>query len=204
MIKRMFRLLVAIGLLVSLSTATHGGEGESGEAVAVFAGGCFWCMEPPFDAVDGVQSTTSGYTGGHLKNPTYEQVTGEDTGHYEAVRIVYDPDRVSYEELLYVLWRNIDPLDAGGQFCDRGDSYRAAIFYRNDEERVLAEESRDAVAEQLGDEVVTEILPADTFYDAEDYHQNYYQENPLRYRFYRSRCGRDSRLEELWGAEAGG
>lgn len=202
--KRMLRLLVATALLVLLSAASHGDEGESREAVAVFAGGCFWCMEPPFDAVDGVQSTTSGYTGGHLKDPTYEQVTGEDTGHYEAVRIVYDPARVSYEELLHVFWRNIDPLDAGGQFCDRGDSYRAAIFYRNDDERILAEASRDAVAAQLDEEVVTEILPADTFYDAEDYHQNYYQENPLRYRFYRSRCGRDSRLEELWGDEAGG
>lgn len=174
------------------------------EAEAVFAGGCFWCMEPPFDAVDGVLSTTSGYSGGDTENPSYEEVTGGDTGHYEVVRVTYDPAEVSYERLLEVYWRNIDPLDAGGQFCDRGDSYRAAIFVADAQERRLAEASRDRFAGRFKDPIVTEILDAATFYAAEDYHQNYYRENPVRYRFYRYTCGRDARLQELWGDEAGG
>lgn len=171
------------------------------EAAAVFAGGCFWCMEPPYDKLDGVVETISGYTGGTMPNPTYRQVTYGNTGHYEAVVVVYRPAEISYQELLDVYWVNIDPLDAGGQFCDRGSSYRAAIFYRDRDQRRLAEASRRDLAESgtLQGEIVTEILPAEEFYIAEDYHQDYYQRNPVRYRVYRTGCGRDARLEFLWG-----
>tara|TARA_R100001039_G_C1854372_1_gene116178 strand:- start:3855 stop:4433 length:579 start_codon:yes stop_codon:yes gene_type:complete len=171
-------------------------------AVATFAGGCFWCMEPPYDELDGVLSTTSGYIGGSVPDPSYEQVLTGRTGHAEAVQVEYDPDRISYEELLTVFWRNIDPLDVGGQFCDRGSQYRSAIFYHNDRQQQLAQASRDRLEEQAGlpGPIVTEIVsaPADEFYRAEDYHQNYYQEHSVRYKFYRWNCGRDERLEELW------
>ena len=167
-------------------------------AVATFAGGCFWCMEPPY----GVLSPTSGYIGGSVPDPSYEQVLTGRTGHAEAVQVEYDPDRISYEELLTVFWRNIDPLDVGGQFCDRGSQYRSAIFYHNDRQQQLAQASRDRLEEQAGlpGPIVTEIVsaPADEFYRAEDYHQNYYQEHSVRYKFYRWNCGRDERLEELW------
>ncbi|WP_193161475.1 peptide-methionine (S)-S-oxide reductase MsrA [Microbulbifer hainanensis] len=167
---------------------------------AVFAGGCFWCMEGPFDRVDGVVATTSGYSGGHVKNPTYEQVSAGGTGHAEVVQVTYDADKVSYAELLQVFWRNVDPLDSGGQFCDRGDQYRSEIFYATPEEKAEAEASKAQVAANLGKRVVTRIAPASTFYPAEDYHQNFYQRNPLRYKYYRYRCGRDERLQELWGS----
>ncbi|MCK8515124.1 peptide-methionine (S)-S-oxide reductase MsrA [Methylonatrum kenyense] len=194
--------LLALGGLVPLPLLAD--ERPDEEAEAIFAGGCFWCMEPPFDAVEGVLSTTSGYSGGDTESPSYEEVTGGDTGHYEVVRVTYDPSQVSYQRLLDVYWRNIDPLDDGGQFCDRGDSYRAAIFVADANERRLAEASRERIAERFKDPVVTEILEAAPFYPAEDYHQNYYRENPVRYRFYRATCGRDGRLRELWGDEAGG
>lgn len=169
---------------------------------AIFAGGCFWCMEPPFDKLEGVLSTTSGYTGGDVPDPTYEQVSSGTTGHYEAVRIEYDTAKISYEQLLEVFWRNIDPLDSGGQFCDRGGQYRAAIFYANPAQQRLARESKSRIEKEagLGGPIVTEILPASAFFAAEDYHQNYYEKNPLRYRFYRFTCGRDDRLEDVWGA----
>lgn len=170
------------------------------EREAVFAGGCFWCMEPPYDKLDGVLETTSGYTGGHTKNPSYRSVTGGDTGHYEAVRVTYDPEKIDYAQLLEVFWHNIDPLDAGGQFCDRGSSYRTAIFVRDETQKHLARESKARIAEQRGQSVATRIRSAGPFYPAEDYHQNYYQKNPLRYQYYRHRCGRDQRLEELWGS----
>ncbi len=165
----------------------------------VFAGGCFWCMEPPYDKVEGVISTTSGYTGGHVKNPTYKQTSSGTTGHYEAIKIDYDPDKVSYEQLLDVFWKNIDPFDAKGQFCDKGPQYRAAIFYKNEEQKQLAVKSKNELQEKLGKEksIVTQILPAKEFYPAEDYHQDYYQHNPLRYKYYRFACGRDNRLEEI-------
>ncbi|HEX2255427.1 MAG TPA: peptide-methionine (S)-S-oxide reductase MsrA [Afifellaceae bacterium] len=166
---------------------------------AVFAGGCFWCVEEAFDAVSGVVETVSGYTGGHVENPTYRQVTFGDTGHYEAVEVTYDPAQVSYEELLDTFWRNVDPFDARGQFCDKGSSYRSAIFVAGEEERRQAEATKKAVEERFGETVATEILPAAAFYPAEDYHQNYYQENPARYRFYKWNCGRAQRLEEIWG-----
>lgn len=174
------------------------------ETAAVFAGGCFWCMEPPYDELEGVTATISGYTGGFWENPTYRQVSRDVTGHYEAVVVVYRPEEISYEELLDVFWVNIDPLDAGGQFCDRGSSYRSAIFYRDDAQRRAAEASRRELdnSERLRAPVVTEILPAEEFYVAEEFHQNYYQKNPIQYRLYRSGCGRDARLQYLWGADA--
>jgi len=170
--------------------------------VALFAGGCFWCMEKPFDELDGVLSTTSGYTGGHVEDPGYEQVSGGGTGHVEAVRVVYDPERVGYETLLEVFWRNVDPLDAGGQFCDRGSQYGTAIFVTDAEQRRLAEASKEAVARRLEDPIVTPIREAGPFYEAEEHHQDYYQKNPVRYGYYRYRCGRDARLQELWGEAA--
>ena len=169
------------------------------EREAIFAGGCFWCMEPPYDKLDGVLETTSCYTGGHTENPSYRSVTGGDTGHYEAVKVTYDPDKIDYAQLLEIFWRNIDPLDAGGQFCDRGSSYRTAIFVRNETQERLARDSKARIAEQLDQSVATRIRSAGPFYPAEAYHQDYYQKNPLRYQYYRYRCGRDQRLEELWG-----
>ena len=174
---------------------------EDGQAVATFAGGCFWCMEPPYDKLDGVLATTSGYTGGDTADPTYEQVLAGGTGHAEAVQVAYDPAKVSYEELLEVFWRNVDPFDAGGQFCDRGDQYRTGIFVHDEEQRRLAEASKQALVESKRFEqpIVTEIVAATPFYPAEDYHQDYYEKNPLRYNLYRWNCGRDARLEQLWG-----
>ena len=175
-------------------------------ATAIFAGGCFWCMEPPFDALPGVISTTSGYTSGHTVDPTYQSTSSGKTGHTEAVKIVYDPSKVSYEKLLHVFWRNHDPLTANAQFCDRGSQYRAGIYFGSEEERKLAEASK-AELEKSGrfkSKITTEIVAQTAFYNAEDYHQDYYQKNPIRYKIYRSGCGRDRRLNELWGAEAGG
>jgi peptide-methionine (S)-S-oxide reductase len=170
-------------------------------AVAIFAGGCFWCMEPPFDKLDGVLATTSGYIGGTKADPTYEQVTSGRTGHYEALQVEYDPARVSYEKLLEVFWRNIDPLDASGQFCDKGPQYRSAIFALDAGQRAAAEASKAALEKsgKLPGRIVTEILPPAKFYPAEDYHQDYYRKNPASYTYYRWNCGRDRRLERLWG-----
>ena len=174
-----------------------------GQALATFAGGCFWCMEPPFDKLDGVLATISGYIGGSTADPSYEQVSAGDTGHVEAVQVTYDPAKVSYEELLEVFWRNVDPIDAGGQFCDRGDQYRTAIFVHDEEQRRLAEASKQALegSGRFEQPIVTEIEQAGPFYPAEDYHQDYYEKNPLRYKFYRWNCGRDARLEQLWGEQ---
>jgi peptide-methionine (S)-S-oxide reductase len=174
---------------------------ESKLAKATFAGGCFWCMEPPFDKLDGVISTTSGYTGGKKDNPTYEEVSAGVTGHTEAVEIVYDPARVSYDKLLEVFWHNIDPTTANRQFCDVGTQYRTGVFYHDDEQKRLAEESKKRIetSGQLSTAIVTEITPATKFYAAEEYHQDYYRKNPIRYKYYRYGCGRDARLEELWG-----
>ena len=169
-------------------------------AMAIFAGGCFWCTEADFEKVPGVISAVSGYTGGTLKNPTYEQVSGGGTGHYEAVRVTYDPARVSYEQLTDYFFRTVDPTDAGGQFCDRGDSYRTAIFVAGPEQRRIAEAEKAEADAALDRPVVTPVLPAARFYEAEEYHQDYYRKNDLKYRFYRTRCGRDARLQELWGS----
>lgn len=175
-------------------------------AKATFAGGCFWCMEPPFDQLDGVVSTTSGYTGGMQVNPTYEQVSAGRTGHTEALKIVYDPSKVTYRQLLQVFWRNHDPLTANGQFCDRGPQYRPGIYFATDEEKRLAEETRAEIEKsgRFKQPIVTEIVAATPFYRAEDYHQDYYLKNPLRYKLYSTSCGRWRRLKELWGDEAGG
>jgi len=170
-------------------------------AKAIFAGGCFWCMEPPFEKLDGVISVTSGFTGGQVPNPTYDQVSAGGTGHAEAVEIIYDPRKISYQELLNVFWRQINPTDAGGQFVDRGNQYRSAIFTLDAEQQRLAEESKRKLAAsgRFDQPIVTEIVPATAFYPAEEYHQDYYKKNPLRYKFYRYRSGRDDFLEKAWG-----
>ncbi len=169
---------------------------------AVLAGGCFWCLEHDLEVLPGVISVESGYSGGHVSNPTYRQVSGEKTGHQESVRVLFDPANISYEKLLRSYWRNIDPFDAGGQFCDRGDSYRPVIFTEGDQQLLEADKSLAAAAEELGqpvDKLKVEIQPAETFWLAEDYHQDYAKLNNLKYRFYRASCGRDRRLDEVWG-----
>lgn len=195
--------LIITLLLVILLAPAHAGKYQSSSdrsAKATLAGGCFWCMEPPFDKLDGVISTTVGYTGGHKENPTYQEVSSGTTGHAEAIQIVYDPKKITYDELLEVFWQNIDPTDDGGQFCDRGNQYRAAIFYHDEQQKRLAEESKKALIESKRfKEVATETTAASTFYPAEEYHQDYYKKNPIRYKYYRYGCGRDRRLKELWG-----
>ena len=189
-------------IAVLLCLASVGAADAQELAKAAFAGGCFWCMEPPFDALDGVVSTTSGYTGGHTANPTYEQVSAGKTGHAEAVEIVYDPRKVTYARLLEVFWRNIDPLTANAQFCDTGNQYRAVIFVHDATQRRLAEASKDAVAQRLQKPIVTEITAASQFWPAEEYHQDYYKKNPIRYKFYSTSCGRERRLDAIWGPDA--
>ena len=202
------RLLASLllGAWMLTGAARAADSASEGTATAIFAGGCFWCMEHPFDELDGVISTTSGYTGGHVANPTYHQVSSGTTGHAEAVQVVYDPAKVGYDKLLEVFWHNVDPLDAGGQFCDRGSQYRTGIFYTTEEQRRLAEASKKALEDsgRLPAPIVTEIVEAGPFYPAEDYHQDYYKTNPVRYKFYRFTCGRDQRLEEVWGADNAG
>jgi peptide-methionine (S)-S-oxide reductase len=194
------RLLLSAALL-SLAALVH-----AEERVATFGGGCFWCMEPPYDRIEGVISTTSGYMGGSVDNPSYEQVVRGGTGHVEVVQVRYDDERVSYEELLHVFWRNIDPLTDNRQFCDAGESYRPVIFAHDAEQRAAAEASKQALVEsnRFDQPIIVPIETADTFWPAEDYHQDYYEKNSVRYKYYRWRCGRDERLEELWGDEAGG
>jgi peptide methionine sulfoxide reductase msrA/msrB len=172
----------------------------SGSKAAVFAGGCFWCTESDFEKVDGVIEAISGYTGGSLENPTYKQVSSGGTGHIEAVKVIYDPNRISYDELLAVFWRKVNPTDGGGQFVDRGDQYRSAIFYADENQRMMAQASKDALAASgiFDKAIVTEILPLGRFYRAETYHQDYYKKNPIRYKFYRSGSGRDQFLESVW------
>ncbi|WP_075881526.1 peptide-methionine (S)-S-oxide reductase MsrA [Vreelandella massiliensis] len=194
-------LFAAVG---SLSAPLAADTRADATAHAIFAGGCFWCMEPPYDRQPGVSATTSGYIGGELENPSYEAITAGDTGHAEAVKVEYDPDVISYAQLLEIFWRNIDPFAEGRQFCDVGSQYRSAIFYRNEQQRELAEESKAELEARFERDIATEIVPADTFWEAETYHQNYYEKNPVRYKFYRFSCGRDDRLEEVWGEEAGG
>ncbi|MEQ1788848.1 MAG: peptide-methionine (S)-S-oxide reductase MsrA, partial [Rickettsiales bacterium] len=168
------------------------------QETAVFAGGCFWCMEKPFDQLEGVISTISGYTGGNIKNPTYEQVSAGGTGHLEALQVTYNPDKITYQKLLEVFWKNVDPLDDKGQFCDKGEQYKSMIFYLSDEQKNLAEKSREDIAKKLEATIATKIIKASEFYPAEEYHQDYYKKNPIRYSFYRYNCGRDARLEEIW------
>jgi peptide-methionine (S)-S-oxide reductase len=199
-------LLLAALAAPNLVHGADASTAKSGSALAKasFAGGCFWCMEPPYDKLDGVVSTTSGYIGGHKKNPTYEEVSAGGTGHAEAVEIAYGPARISYAKLLDVFWRNIDPTVRNRQFCDAGDQYRSAIFYHDAEQQRLAQQSKAALekSKPFPQAIVTEIVPAGVFTPAEAYHQDYYLKNPLRYKFYRNQCGRDQRLEELWGKAA--
>ena len=189
--------------LLSVSSPSMGDVPLADSATATFAGGCFWCMEGPFDELDGVLSTTSGYTGGHTANPTYERVSAGGTGHAEAIEVAYDPQRISYQELLTVYWRNVDPTTPNAQFCDHGDQYRPAIFYHNDAQRRLAEASKEEIdrTKTFSEPIVTEITQATEFYPAEEYHQDFYRKNPIRYKFYRLTCGRDARLTELWGSD---
>ncbi len=175
----------------------------AGQAVATFAGGCFWCTEADFDKVAGVVSTTSGYIGGKLANPDYHQVSAGGTGHAEAVQVIYDPSKVTYQQLLTFYWRHVDPTVKDQQFCDHGNQYRTAIFVHNDEERKLAEASKEKVAAELGKPIYTEIAQAGPFYPAEEYHQDFYKKNPTKYKFYRWNCGRDQRLQAIWGAHKG-
>lgn len=169
--------------------------------LATFAGGCFWCMEHPFDEIDGVKDVISGYTGGEKKNPTYEEVSSGTTGHAEAVQVTLNPKKVSFKKLLEVYWRQIDPFAKDAQFCDHGTQYRSAIFYHSKEQKELAEKSKEILhkSHKVSAPFQTEIVSAGKFYPAEDYHQDYYKKNPVRYNFYRSRCGRDARLKEVWG-----
>jgi peptide-methionine (S)-S-oxide reductase len=189
-------------LVLGLAISGIGAAGaQAPTATATFAGGCFWCVEADFDKVPGVISTTSGYTGGQVPNATYQQVSAGGTGHAEAVEVVYDPAKVSYEKLLDWFWHHVDPLVKNRQFCDVGDQYRTAIFVRNDAEQRLAQESLQKVAAVLKAPVYTEIAPAGPFYKAEDYHQDYYLKNPVRYKYYRWNCGRDQRIEQVWGKQ---
>jgi peptide-methionine (S)-S-oxide reductase len=193
--------LIAIATAVLLG-ALGGGLRAEETKTAIFAGGCFWCVESDFDRIPGVTKTVSGYTGGSVPDPTYAQVTAEGTGHFEAVRITYDPSRVGYAELLTAFWHSVDPTDPDGQFCDRGESYRTAVFVADEEERRLAETSKRAAEATLGKPVVTTIAAAGPFFPAEDYHQDYYKKNPMQYHYYRWACGRNKRIEQLWGEQA--
>ena len=190
------RTFVAACLLAAAATGTVAQEKT---AKAIFAGGCFWCVEADFDKVAGVISTTSGYIGGTVKNPTYQQVSGGTTGHAEAVEVVYDPAKVTYAKLLDRYWQNIDPFDPDGQFCDKGSAYHSAIFFGNDEEKKLAETTKEEIAARFKQTVATEIKPTTTFTAAEDYHQDYHNQNPVSYKYYKWGCGRAQRLAEIWG-----
>ena len=196
-------ILFLLPLLAAAVVRSGGAETAAGRktAKATFAWGCFWCMEPAFDKLPGVVSVTSGYTGGHKKDPTYEEVSSGSTGHAEAVQVVYDPGKVSYRQLLDVFWKNIDPTVSDRQFCDVGSQYRAAIFWHDEEQKREAEASRAELekTKPFRGNIVTGIVAASEFYPAEEYHQKYYQKNPLRYQYYRAGCGRDARLKQLWG-----
>jgi peptide-methionine (S)-S-oxide reductase len=195
-------LALPLALIAAAGTVTAAGNIEK----ATFAGGCFWCMEHPFDALPGVLSVTAGYTGGQKKNPTYQEVSAGGTGHAESVQIVYDPTKTTYGKLLDVYWHNIDPTTKDRQFCDSGHQYRSAIFYHTEEQHKEALQSKAELekTKPFKEPVVTEIVPAGEFYPAEEYHQHYYKKNPIRYWYYRNGCGRDQRLKDLWGKAAGG
>ncbi len=193
---KLLRFLLSLGiLLVVMGTSV---PVLAAPQTAIFAGGCFWCVESDFDKLPGILETISGYTGGSVKNPTYKQVSAGKTGHFEAVQVRYDPKQVSYAQLLNYFWRHIDPLDGEGQFCDRGGQYRSAIFVQTSEQKKEAEASRQHTEKLLGKPVKTLILPQGPFYRAEDYHQDFYRKEPLKYNFYRFSCGRDRRISEVW------
>jgi peptide-methionine (S)-S-oxide reductase len=201
---RMPRLLLSLIFAAAFAGAAAAqGTAQPKQAVATFAGGCFWCVESDFDHVRGVISTISGYTGGHVANPSYHQVSAGGTGHAESVEVTYDPSKVSYQQLLTYFWHHIDPTVKDRQFCDVGHQYRTAIFVHNDEQRKLAEASKKKVEAELKVPIYTEIVAAGPFYKAEEYHQDYYKKNPLQYNFYRWNCGRDQRIKQIWGAHKG-
>lgn len=196
MINSLFSV-VSIALAMTLVGGPAFAAGQ--DSKAVFAGGCFWCMHAEFEKLPGVGKVLSGYTGGTVDNPTYEQVSTGRTGHIEAVEITFDPSKVTYEQLLDIFWSNVDPLDADGQFCDKGSQYTAGIFYVDDVQKAAAEASIKKVEEKLNAKVASFLRPAKPFYEAEDYHQSYYQKNQLRYNLYKQGCGRNERLEKIWG-----
>lgn len=200
--KRFFaslRMTVVCGMLVSILSGFVAAPPSVNAQKAIFAGGCFWCMQPPYDKEEGVIETVVGYSGGETENPNYESVSSGTTGHFEVVEVTYDPAKISYERLLEVYWKNIDPLNADGQFCDVGKQYKTAIFYVDEEQRVIAENSKTAIEEKMSKSFATEILPAKAFYPAEEHHQKYYLKNPVRYNVYKAQCQRDKRLGEVWG-----
>jgi peptide-methionine (S)-S-oxide reductase len=206
----LFSLSLALVAATLVAAGNEPGTKMTGKASknpekATFAGGCFWCMESPFDKLPGVVSVTVGYTGGTVENPTYEQVSAGRTGHAEAVQIVYNPSEIGYEKLLDVFWHNTDPTVKDRQFCDVGSQYRPGIFYHSEEQRLLALRSKEALekTKPFKEPILTEVTAAGEFYPAEEYHQHYYRKNPIRYKYYRSGCGRDRRLKELWGDAAG-
>ena len=210
--KPLFSILVSLIMVATFAVAAtmdKKGEMEAMEetktAKAIFAGGCFWCMEPPFEKLDGVHAVVSGYIDGHKENPTYQEVSSGTTGHTEAVEISYDPNKIGFAELLEVFWMNIYPTDAGGQFVDRGSQYRTGIYYLNDEQRQMAEASKERLGKsgRFDRPIVTEIVAATRFYPAEDYHQDYYKESPVRYKFYRYNSGRDQFINRVWGKDEG-
>jgi peptide-methionine (S)-S-oxide reductase len=201
------RLRVLVGLAAGLAASLVSQAAPPAErATAIFAGGCFWCEETAFEGLPGVLSVISGYTGGQKKNPTYEEVSSGGTGHAESVEVAYDPTKTTYEKLLDVFWHNVDPFQKDAQFCDHGTQYRSAIFYKDEAQRKAAEESKRKLEEQprFKGKIVTQIVAASTFYPAEEYHQDFYKKNPVRYHSYREGCGRDARLKEIWGEAAGG
>ncbi|AVX04014.1 peptide-methionine (S)-S-oxide reductase [Maritalea myrionectae] len=189
-------------IYIALASLMSVGAAQAVEERATFAGGCFWCVEADYEKVEGVTEAISGYTGGTVEDPTYEQVTAGGTGHYEVVEVVFDNDVVSYRELVDIFWRTVDPVDVGGQFCDRGNSYRTAVFTRTADQEAAARASKEQAEAALGQRILTPIIEDDRFYKAEEYHQDYYTKNPIRYNFYRLTCGRDKRVKELWGDQA--
>ena len=209
-LKKTHSIILAFAMMIGVTAVAT----QSRADTAVVAGGCFWCVESDFEKVKGVSEVVSGFAGGKTRNPTYKQVTGGGTGHYEAVEITYDPKQISYAQILNLFLRSIDPTDAGGQFCDRGDSYRTAIFVSDNQEKAAAQKAVQEAQAALGKEIVTPILPAAPFYKADSYHQDYYKQSELvltrrgpkskaeAYKFYRAACGRDERVKQLWGAEA--
>ena len=204
--RQLGEMILGVALTVgALGLSGQAGAATSGLANATFAGGCFWCMEEVFEGVEGVVSVVSGYTGGRKANPSYEEVSDGWTGHAEAIELQFDPAKVSYGRLLEVFWQNVDPTTPDRQFCDRGHQYRTAVFYHDEEQRRLVEESQWKVEQtkRFEEPIVTEIVAASTFYPAEEYHQDFYKKNPIRYKFYKFNCGRKQRLEDLWGTTTG-
>ena len=197
------RALACVVILLALALSAHAAD-PAAQASATFAGGCFWCMQPPFEHLPGVVSTTVGYTGGNKQKPTYEEVSAGGSGHAESVQVIYDPTKIDYDKLLDVFWHNVDPVTRDAQFCDHGPQYRTAIFYHDETQHRLAEDSKRRLeaSHKLPGPVVTEIVAATEFWPAEDYHQRYHEKNPVRYKYYRWNCGRDQRLRELWGEAA--